>query len=171
MWNITTDQEVIRGTYRRMADFVVSTTDPDATVMPTKGEGRHPPSPVVALAPTPTPKPQPTSGPAILGGDLGAFVAKYGQPNDHSTPSGGLYHFQRYSGSNLDFLIVQTDAADGGVYAQRAEGVTAQAPDAGWNQQEDECEGNQEARANQEEQGLDDESIRGVAVVVGSSEA
>ena len=28
------DREVIRGTYRRMADFVVSTTDPDATVMP-----------------------------------------------------------------------------------------------------------------------------------------
>jgi transposase len=35
------DREVIRGTYRRMADFVVSTTDPDATIMPTKGEGRH----------------------------------------------------------------------------------------------------------------------------------
>jgi hypothetical protein len=35
------DREVIRGTYRRMADFVVSTTDPDATVMPTKGQGRH----------------------------------------------------------------------------------------------------------------------------------
>ncbi len=35
------DREIIRGTYRRMADFVVSTTDPDATVMPTKGEGRH----------------------------------------------------------------------------------------------------------------------------------
>ena len=35
------DREVNRGTYRRMADFVVSTTDPDATVMPTKGEGRH----------------------------------------------------------------------------------------------------------------------------------
>ncbi len=35
------DREVIRGTYRRMADFVVSTTDPDATVMRTKGEGRH----------------------------------------------------------------------------------------------------------------------------------
>ena len=35
------NREVIRGTYRRMADFVVSTTDPDATVMPTKGEGRH----------------------------------------------------------------------------------------------------------------------------------
>ncbi len=35
------DREVMRGTYRRMADFVVSTTDPDATVMPTKGQGRH----------------------------------------------------------------------------------------------------------------------------------
>jgi hypothetical protein len=35
------DREVIRGTYRRMADFVVSTTDPDATIMPIKGQGRH----------------------------------------------------------------------------------------------------------------------------------
>jgi hypothetical protein len=35
------EREIIRGTYRRMADFVVSTTDPDATVMPTKGQGRH----------------------------------------------------------------------------------------------------------------------------------
>jgi hypothetical protein len=35
------DREVVRGTYRRMADFVVSTTDPDATIMPTKGQGRH----------------------------------------------------------------------------------------------------------------------------------
>jgi hypothetical protein len=35
------DREIIRGTYRRMADFVVSTTDPDATVMHTKGDGRH----------------------------------------------------------------------------------------------------------------------------------
>jgi transposase len=35
------DREVMRGTYRRMADFVVSTTDPDATIMPTKGQGRH----------------------------------------------------------------------------------------------------------------------------------
>jgi hypothetical protein len=34
-------REVTRGSYRRMADYVVSTTDPDATLMPTKGEGRH----------------------------------------------------------------------------------------------------------------------------------
>jgi hypothetical protein len=91
-------------------------------------------------APTSRATPQPTiratSTPAILGGDIGAFVAKYGRPNDHSVPDAGYYHFQRYSGSNLDFLIVQVDAADGGGYAQRVEGVTAQAPDAGWSQQE-----------------------------------
>ncbi len=34
-------REVTRGSYRRMADFVVSTTDPDATIMPTNGERRH----------------------------------------------------------------------------------------------------------------------------------
>jgi len=34
-------REVTRGSYRRMADFVVSTTDPDATIMLTKGEGHH----------------------------------------------------------------------------------------------------------------------------------
>src|SRR5215467_8024442 len=34
-------REVTRGSYRRMADFVVSTTDPDATIMPTCGEGHH----------------------------------------------------------------------------------------------------------------------------------
>ena len=49
----------------------VSFTVPTPVATPT-------PSLVVALAPTPTPKPQTTSGPAILGGDFGAFVAKYG---------------------------------------------------------------------------------------------
>jgi hypothetical protein len=84
--------------------------------------------------------PQPTSrsipAPAIVGSDIGAFVAMYGQPNNHSVPSSGYYHFRRYASSDLDFLIVQADAADGGVYAQRVKGVMAQAPGAGWNQQE-----------------------------------
>jgi transposase len=35
------EREVTRGSYRRRADFVISTTDPDATIMPTKGEGHH----------------------------------------------------------------------------------------------------------------------------------
>jgi Transposase DDE domain len=33
------DRSLIRGKYRRMADFWVSTTDPDATMMNSKGEG------------------------------------------------------------------------------------------------------------------------------------
>ena len=74
--------------------------------------------------------------PAIIGSDTGAFVAMYGQPNNHSVPSAGYYHFRRYARSNLDYLIVQADASDGGIYAQRVKGVMAQAPGAGWNQQE-----------------------------------
>jgi hypothetical protein len=49
-------------------------------------------------------------------------------------PDAGYYHFQQYSG--LDFLVVQADAADGGVYANRVKGVTERAPAAAWNQQE-----------------------------------
>jgi hypothetical protein len=79
---------------------------------------------------------KPTSGPALVGGDLGAFVARYGQPNGYSTPDGGFFNFQRDPGANRDLLIAQTDAEDGGVYAQRVEGVTAKAPNAGWPQQE-----------------------------------
>jgi transposase len=33
------DRRIVRGQYRRMADFWVSTTDPDATMMNSKGEG------------------------------------------------------------------------------------------------------------------------------------
>jgi hypothetical protein len=35
------DRGVIHGSYQRVADFRISTTDPDATIMPTKGDGRH----------------------------------------------------------------------------------------------------------------------------------
>lgn len=35
------NREEVRGSYRRIADFRVSTTDPDATMMPTKGQGLH----------------------------------------------------------------------------------------------------------------------------------
>ena len=77
----------------------------------------------------------PTSGQAVLGGGLAAFIAHYGRPNEHSTPASGLYHFQSYPGSNLDSLAVTTDLTDGGAYAGRAESITAQAP-AGWSLQQ-----------------------------------
>jgi transposase len=35
------DREMTHGSYQRVADFRISTTDPDATIMPTKGDGRH----------------------------------------------------------------------------------------------------------------------------------
>ncbi len=35
------NREITRGTYQRMADFQVSTTDPDATLMQSKGGGSH----------------------------------------------------------------------------------------------------------------------------------
>jgi hypothetical protein len=98
-----------------------------------------------ATSPTsPTSKPttqattgsNPTSSAPVLGGGLSAFTTKYGQPNNHSVPASGLYHFKQYPVSNLDFLIVNTDLADGSAYANRVESITAQAPDAGWSQQE-----------------------------------
>ncbi len=35
------NREETHGSYRRVADYRVSTTDPDATIMPTKGQGFH----------------------------------------------------------------------------------------------------------------------------------
>src|SRR5260370_3008056 len=35
------DRQVTHGTYQRVADFRISITDPDATIMLTKGDGRH----------------------------------------------------------------------------------------------------------------------------------
>ena len=92
--------------------------------------------PTVKATSQPTSQQAPTSGPAILGSNLGAFVANYGHPNDHSIANSGLYHFKRYPGSTLDFLIVVTDLTDGGVYANRVKDITVQAPHAGWSQQE-----------------------------------
>lgn len=91
--------------------------------------------PTRALTPAATTAPttalQPTSGPALLGAPLGAFVAIYGQPNEQSSPSLGEYHFQRYPGSLLDFLILLTDTADTGTSRNRVQDIAAQASDTG----------------------------------------
>ncbi len=71
-----------------------------------------------------------------LGSDISQFVTRFGLPNKHSVQSAGYYHFRQYANSDLDFLIVQADVSDGGVYAQRVEGLMVQAPGAGWNQQQ-----------------------------------
>lgn len=68
------------------------------------------------------------NGPATLGSDIKAFIARYGQPNNHSVLNYGLYYFARYPDSNIDFLIITDDTGDGGVYANRVENVIVQAP-------------------------------------------
>jgi hypothetical protein len=115
-----------------------STTSTRPTTEPTQGATSQPTSKPTTQATTGI---NPTSSSPILGGDLSAFTAKYGQPNNHSVPASGLYHFKQYPGSNLDFLIVNTDLADWGVYAKRVESITVQAPAAGWSKQEasDDC--------------------------------
>lgn len=67
---------------------------------------------IPALATSPTPL-RPTSGPAVLGGLLGAFVRKFGPPNDHSDPSFDSYTFKRYPSSNSDYLRIVGDIGAG----------------------------------------------------------
>jgi hypothetical protein len=94
------------------------TTPPNAT--PTT-----PPSATPTETPVETPS---NAGPAVLGGTQDAFIARFGQPNDASTPAGGQLHFQRFSGTTTDFLIVQLDTFDGAAFSQRAFAITVNAP-------------------------------------------
>src|SRR6266516_7481477 len=102
-------------------------TDQTTTIAPATVQSTH------ATTPAPTQKTTTntltaTSGPALLGSPLSAFVGRYGQPNSHTDAKSGAYHFQRYSGSNTDFLILQTDVFDKG-YTDKVEGITVQSPD------------------------------------------
>ena len=87
------------------------------------------PSPTAKRA-TPTPKPA-QSGPTVIGGLDSAFIAKYGQPNNHSDTSNGMLHFARYSGSNIDAVIIWLDPFDGPALAHHVISVTLAAPDNG----------------------------------------
>lgn len=86
-----------------------------------------------AKNPTQIPKPTPTldigdtSGPTILGGNIGAFIRVFGNPNDHSNPRLGVYNFQTYPGETVDYLINSTDVGDGGAYAHKVNSVLVQA--------------------------------------------
>jgi len=76
----------------------------------------------------PTPTPTPNAGPAVLGGLQAAFVAAFGQPTTSSDPSAGRLQFQRFAGTNTDFLIVQFDIFDGASVRDRAFSITARHP-------------------------------------------
>jgi hypothetical protein len=55
----------------------------------------------------------PVAGPAVLGGQLGAFVEKFGSPNEDSDPSFDSYSFKHYGASKTDYLRVVGDLGDG----------------------------------------------------------
>lgn len=74
----------------------------------------------------------PVNSPALLGSNIGTFIADYGQPNPHSSPSTGQYHFKTYPGENVDFLIVATDGTDGNAYTHLVYDINVQAPESGW---------------------------------------
>lgn len=95
------------------------------------------PTPMPTLLPTATPTqspptPTPTTTVAQLGATVSTFTARYGQPNAHSDVGSGQYHYQTYSDSNVDFLVVSTDTADPGM-SQVAESITVQADTQGWS--------------------------------------
>jgi len=97
------------------------------------------PTPVPTAAPTQQAKttntaPAGSTEQARLGASLPAFIARYGQPNDHTEAGNGDYHFARYPGENTDSIIVHTDIFDSGSYARKVEDVTAAAPESNWTQ-------------------------------------
>jgi hypothetical protein len=112
--------------------FMLASCGGDVTptaVLPTATKAPTAKPTVTPTKAVPTAKPIPSE--TTLGQPLSHFTARYGKPNDHSTTIGGLYHLQRYAGSNLDFLVLQADVFNAG-YEQSIMGITAQAPDAGW---------------------------------------
>lgn len=115
-----------------------ATTANEQTITPTVVITTKPQPTATKIPPTNTPI---LSGLAILGATIGSFNGHYGSPNAHSNTSTGEYHYQKYADSNVDLLIVNTDIADGGVYAQRAYSITVQADTSGWTQQQtdDKC--------------------------------
>jgi len=86
-----------------------------------------------ATRPVPVLTTQPTAliakaGPIILGGDIGAFIAKYGQPGSNSQPANGIYVFASYGNIHKNDLSVTTERG-------RAFYILLQAPtEQGWDQ-------------------------------------
>jgi hypothetical protein len=87
--------------------------------------------PTTKLAPTQKPATNvlsATSGATLLGSPLSNFIGSYGQPNDHTNAKNGDYHFKRWAGSNIDFLIINTDLFDPG-YTNKIETIGVQSSD------------------------------------------
>lgn len=99
---------------------------PQPTITPTQAAIVHP-TPTSTIAPT---HPTANAGPAILGADISAFIAKYGQSNIDSQPNNGSYNFALYGHSQVDNLNVVTKGS-------KALSIFKDSPtDQGWNKSE-----------------------------------
>src|SRR5579872_2574774 len=81
--------------------------------------------PASVASPTPI---VPLAVPAVLGGQLGAFVYKFGSPNSDSDSSFDSYTFKRYSASTTDYLRVVGDLGDGQQWTPYAYLIVVSAP-------------------------------------------
>lgn len=117
----------IQGAQQGLATPTAATqgSQPTSAAQPTQKPTQVPPTATKAATSATS------SGPDLLGSDIGTFTAHFGQPNDHSTISTGQYHYDRYPSSNIDHYIITTDTPDGGVYSQRVYFITVQATDQG----------------------------------------
>ncbi len=84
-------------------------TQPASTVQQQQTTKQPAPKPTSAKS-SPTSTVITNAGAPVLGGTLSAFIAKFGQPNDHS--SNGMPHFQRCGNSNVDQLILSQISRD-----------------------------------------------------------
>lgn len=109
-----------------------SSTDTATSQQPTTAPTQQAAQPTHAAQPTTAPTHQTNSapaGPAILGADIAAFIAKYGQPIPSSQPAMGDYRFALYGNQTNDLDVV---AGDG-----RALSILKDSPtDQGWNESE-----------------------------------
>src|SRR6266568_3633169 len=100
------------------------------------------PSPTLTPAPTTDPTSKPTAKPATttgnltatygtprLGGPVSDFVGKYGPPDTGcATCASGVYNFQRYQGTQLDYISTMLTDANGHVNS-----FLVQSPGADWD--------------------------------------
>jgi len=111
-----------------------TSTNQQPTTVPTQPQQAAQPTraaqPTHATQPTTAPThPIVNAGPAILGANIAAFIAKYGQPIPGSQPGSGDYRFALYGNQRNDLDVVTGDG--------KAFSILNNSPtDQGWNKSE-----------------------------------
>ncbi len=101
---------------------IVLATVPTTPPTPSPTASRVPTAtPTMKPTPTPTTVPgnlAPTYGTPRLGGPITDFIGKYGKPDTGcATCASGIYNFQRYQGTGIDYISTMLTDANGHPYA------------------------------------------------------